>query len=233
MEIEPQHENNAGSAGLEPGPAIYEPLTHSETYLMSTMSDMSEDNYNYVNGINSDVSRQSSSRESRPLIRSISTEPRANLLQTISGVLHSQSVRIAPSGGNNASMTALYPIRRNLSATHATLARMNEIGNHANAVNVANANDFVRLNLDDQATATYIASTTSDLGQPGGGGGGLTGGGHVAHPHVMTHAYLGKHQQYLRANVMQMQPPVPHTAKTAIHMMQPAGSNAAHQPVCQ
>ena len=83
---------------MQQAPPIYEPLTHSETYLMSTMSDMSEDNYNYINGLNSDVSRQSSSRESRPLIRSISTEPRANLLQTISGVLHSQSVRIAPSG---------------------------------------------------------------------------------------------------------------------------------------
>ena len=116
--------------------------------------DLSEDNYNYVNGLNSDVSRQSSSRETRPLIRSISTEPsRANLLQTISGVLHSQSVRIAPSG-NNTSMT-LHPIRRQYSTTHATLARMNEIAgfeshNGTAALQVANVNgnDFVRLNFD-------------------------------------------------------------------------------------
>ena len=169
MEIEPQNE-----AEIQAQP-VYEPLTHSETYLMSTMSDLSEDNYNYINGLNSDVSRQSSARETRPLIRSISTEPRANLLQTISGVLHSQSVRIAPSGNNtlqhaNNSMT-LQPIRRNLSY-------------NPTAIQVANVNgsDFVRLNLDNDNSATYIASTTSDLGgQPA---------------TLMTNAYLGKHQQF-------------------------------------
>merc|ERR1712107_825949 len=100
---------------------------------MSTMSDMSEDNYNYLNGLNSDVSRQSSSRETRPLIRSLANnEPRANLLQTISGVLHSQSVRITPSGGNS-SMRA------------ATLPRMEMPLN----VSSVNGSDFVRLNLND------------------------------------------------------------------------------------
>ncbi len=50
---------------------MYEPLTHSETYMMSTVSDMSEDNYgagmvNGLSGVNySDMSRQSSARESR------------------------------------------------------------------------------------------------------------------------------------------------------------------------
>lgn len=72
---------------------MYEPLTHSETYMMSTISDMSEDNYggtaslHHPSGGNySDVSRQNSSRESRPLIR----PQDRNLLHTISGVLHSQ-----------------------------------------------------------------------------------------------------------------------------------------------
>ena len=214
MEIEPQDDGVQPSHQPQNIP-IYEPLTHSETYLMSTMSDLSEDNYNYINGLNSDVSRQSSSRETRPLIRSISNEPRANLLQTISGVLHSQSVRIAPSG-NNASMT-LHPIRRNVSAaaaaaTHATLARMNELGHNSTTVQVAsvNGNEFVRLNLDpDQAnSATYIASTTSDLGPPpppppnGGMTSGHTAPGVPGQPAaLMTSAYL--QQQFLqRANML-------------------------------
>jgi hypothetical protein len=101
---------------------VYEPLSHlSETYMMSTLSDLSEDNYNQGIGLNynsiSDVSRQSSPRESRPLLRGnnihnghaniisdISAQTangqQRNLLQTISGVLHSQSVRL--SHGNNA-----------------------------------------------------------------------------------------------------------------------------------
>ena len=89
MEIDPTEVDPNGGGG-----PVYEPLTHSETYMMSTISDMSEDNYggsmrhggfqNY-----SDVSRQNSSRESRPLIRQ-PHQDRANLLHTISGVLHSQ-----------------------------------------------------------------------------------------------------------------------------------------------
>ena len=100
---------------------VYEPLSHlSETYMMSTMSDLSEDNYNQGIGMNynSDVSRQSSHRESRPLLRNknltnghsnmsnfsdyasqATNGQQRNLLQTISGVLHSQSVRL--SHGNN------------------------------------------------------------------------------------------------------------------------------------
>ena len=89
MEIDPTEVDPNGGGG-----PVYEPLTHSETYMMSTISDLSEDNYggslrhggfqNY-----SDVSRQNSSRESRPLIRQ-PHQDRANLLHTISGVLHSQ-----------------------------------------------------------------------------------------------------------------------------------------------
>ena len=236
MEIEDQTLTSGSATGTGSnaeavgGCPVYEPLTHSETYLMSTMSDMSEDNYNYLNGLNSDVSRQSSSRETRPLIRSFqgaggtntttvgTAEPRANLLQTISGVLHSQSVRITPSGNNSfkqASAT-LHPIRRNLSNPphHATLARMDPLTRMEMPLNVStvNGNEFVRLNLSDAVgggqnpdSATYIASTTSDLGV------GQSGTGQH-----MTNAYLGKHHQFLRASghahnqqngqVMQMQP---------------------------
>ena len=116
-------ENNATN-GKDQQPVaipVYEPLSHlSETYMMSTLSDLSEDNYNQGMGLNynsiSDVSRQSSHRESRPLLRGnnihnghaniisdISAQTangqQRNLLQTISGVLHSQSVRL--SHGNN------------------------------------------------------------------------------------------------------------------------------------
>eukprot|EP00095_Tigriopus_kingsejongensis_P003806 maker-scaffold465_size163580-snap-gene-0.18 protein:Tk03806 transcript:maker-scaffold465_size163580-snap-gene-0.18-mRNA-1 annotation:"latrophilin cirl" len=103
MEIDPTDEHT-----------IYEPLTHSETYMMSTLSDMSEDNYNQNLNNQSDMSRQSSSRESRPLIRPNSLHER-NLLHTISGVLHSQSVRIAPTHvpGTN----TLNPMRRSMWAT--------------------------------------------------------------------------------------------------------------------
>ena len=94
MEIDPTDVDPSASGG-----PVYEPLTHSETYMMSTVSDMSED-YSHLNNPNnySDVSsRQSSSRESRPLIRAGGGSlHERNLLHTISGVLHSQSVRIAP-----------------------------------------------------------------------------------------------------------------------------------------
>ncbi len=111
------------------GNPVYEPLTQSETYMMSTVSDLSEDGgygglgsggvVNY-----SDLSsRQSSSRESRPLIaRTMQQQQQQherNLLHTISGVLHSQSVRIAHSNNmaqaaaNNSSST-LGPARRSM-----------------------------------------------------------------------------------------------------------------------
>ena len=121
------NENNAAVHNDQPQQhftPVYEPLSHlSETYMMSTLSDLSEDNYNFGVGLNynsiSDGSRQSSHRESRPLLRNnnnlynahsnaphhlndysqgINGQQR-NLLQTISGVLHSQSVRL--SNGNN------------------------------------------------------------------------------------------------------------------------------------
>jgi len=113
--------NTTGNKDQQATMPVYEPLSHlSETYMMSTLSDLSEDNYNQGIGLNynsiSDVSRQSSHRESRPLLRSSNIPnghasilndfsaqtvngQQRNLLQTISGVLHSQSVRL--SHGNN------------------------------------------------------------------------------------------------------------------------------------
>ena len=46
MEIDDQTMTNSATANNAEaiGGPVYEPLTHSETYLMSTMSDMSEDN---------------------------------------------------------------------------------------------------------------------------------------------------------------------------------------------
>ena len=75
--LPPNTENNGTSKEQQQqlsSVPVYEPLSHlSETYMMSTLSDLSEDNYNYSLGLNynsvSDVSRQSSHRESRPLLR--------------------------------------------------------------------------------------------------------------------------------------------------------------------
>lgn len=192
MEIEPKSDPAVDSV------PVYEPLTHSETYLMSTMSDLSEDNYNYLTNCTpattTDVSRQSSSREiTRPLIRTLNSNPgsaqgqqqnSANLLQTISGVLHSQSVRIAPSSAR--AQTLHYPMtRRN--------------------------NELIKLNF--AADPTYIASTTSDLGQQPM----IQHQAGLNNPpsssYQMTNAYLGKHKQFLRQNstpnagvMMQMTP---------------------------
>ena len=116
MEIDntlvPENSQHAPQTAQEMGPPpplpplpVYEPL--SETYMMSTLSDMSEGDYQLRSGLNSDVSRQSSHRENRPLITrnnfhqsyhpgQAANQNSRNLLQTISGVLHSsQSVRLA------------------------------------------------------------------------------------------------------------------------------------------
>ncbi len=204
MEITDQKEDQLN----QQQPPVYEPLTHSETYLMSTRSDFSEDNYNYLNNHNSsEVSRQSSARETRPLINGVlsggqENHQQRNLLQTISGVLHSQSVRIAPNGNVRGCATLHQPIRRNISSggVHATLARFQPQNEVPLQITNMNGSDFVRLNLDSTAEnhATYIASTTSDLGlqQPAG---------------QQASAYLG--QQIMRANAIPVgtvtQPPQP------------------------
>ncbi len=90
MEIDPKTEEGA----------LYEAVSQSEagrneTYMLSSVSDMSDDDFRRC----SDISRQSSSRyaENKPLIRTsqINSGER-NLLTTISSVMQSQSVRVAP-----------------------------------------------------------------------------------------------------------------------------------------
>ena len=83
----------------EEGVAVYEALNHSETYHVSSVSDMSDEGFMR----SSDVSRQSSNRyaENKPLIRQ---GLERNLLHTISGVMppnngipiQSQSMRLPP-----------------------------------------------------------------------------------------------------------------------------------------
>ena len=92
MEIDPRSEDGHST--------VYEAVnqseaSRSETYMLSSVSDMSDDDFRR----SSDVSRQSSSRyaESKPLIRSVPAGER-NLLSTISSVMtqQSQSMRLAP-----------------------------------------------------------------------------------------------------------------------------------------
>ena len=87
MEIDPKSEDGHST--------VYEAVNQSEasrceTYMLSSVSDMSDDDFRR----SSDVSRQSSSRyaESKPLIRA----GERNLLNTISSVMHSQSLRVPP-----------------------------------------------------------------------------------------------------------------------------------------
>ena len=92
MEIDSKTEENV---------AVYEALNHSETYHVSTLSDMSDEEFRR----SSDISRQSSNRyaENKPLIRQ---GLERNLLHTISGVqfphhnngipIQSQSMRLPP-----------------------------------------------------------------------------------------------------------------------------------------
>merc|ERR550532_1352978 len=89
MEIDPKSEDGHST--------VYEAVnqseaSRSETYMLSSVSDMSDDDFRR----SSDVSRQSSSRyaENKPLIRA----GERNLLNTISSVMHSQSLRVPPGG---------------------------------------------------------------------------------------------------------------------------------------
>ena len=98
MEIDPKTEEGALYEAVNQSDA-----SRSETYMVSSVSDMSDDDFRRC----SDMSRQSSSRyaENKPLIRSsVANIPNIsnpvgverNLLTTISSVMHSQSMRVAP-----------------------------------------------------------------------------------------------------------------------------------------
>ena len=91
MEIDPKTEEGALYEAVSQNEAC-----RNETYMLSSVSDMSDDDFRRC----SDISRQSSSRyaENKPLIRSSQTfsNGERNLLTTISSVMQSQSVRVAP-----------------------------------------------------------------------------------------------------------------------------------------
>merc|ERR1712106_392244 len=89
MEIDPKSEEGTVYEALNQSEA-----SRSETYMLSSVSDMSDDDFRRC----SDVSRQSSSRyaEHKPMIRSNNFNMERNLLTTISSVMHSQSMRVAP-----------------------------------------------------------------------------------------------------------------------------------------
>jgi hypothetical protein len=91
MEIDPKSEDGTVYEALNQSEAG----SRSETYMLSSVSDMSDDDFRRC----SDMSRQSSSRyaESKPLIRAGTGQFNMdrNLLTTINGVMHSQSVRVA------------------------------------------------------------------------------------------------------------------------------------------
>merc|ERR1719410_1600099 len=93
MEIDPKSEDGTVYEALNQREA-----SRSETYMLSSVSDMSDDDFRRC----SDVSRQSSSRyaEHKPLIRSSAQLTAAaappNLLSTISSVMGGASVRSAP-----------------------------------------------------------------------------------------------------------------------------------------
>jgi len=92
MEIDPKSEEGTVYEALNQSEA-----SRSETYMLSSVSDMSDDDFRRC----SDVSRQSSSRyaENKPLIKSQqgsnNFNMERNLLTTISGIAHSQSMRVA------------------------------------------------------------------------------------------------------------------------------------------
>merc|ERR1719220_2974222 len=90
MEIDPKSEDGTVYEALNQSEAG----SRSETYMLSSVSDMSDDDFRRC----SDMSRQSSSRyaENKPLIRAGTGQFNMdrNLLTTINSVMHSQSVRV-------------------------------------------------------------------------------------------------------------------------------------------
>merc|ERR1711963_633122 len=92
-----QPKRSNASRAMSPLNHIYmeiDPKSEDETYMLSSVSDMSDDDFRRC----SDMSRQSSSRyaENKPLIRGGTGHFNMdrNLLTTINSVMHSQSVRV-------------------------------------------------------------------------------------------------------------------------------------------
>ena len=159
----------------EEGSTVYEAVnqaseaSRSETYMLSSVSDMSDDDFRRNC---SDVSRQSSSRyaEHKPLIRaatrgnnnSISgsqhfpaqNNVERNLLTTISGVMQSQSVRVAPTHQRTSILSTISGLRYTVDPDHTTIAPAGHDHVQQEAPVHVNTNidgdQFVCLNLADQ-----------------------------------------------------------------------------------
>ena len=142
--------------------------------MLSSVSDMSDDDFRRC----SDVSRQSSSRyaEHKPLIRSNNFNMERNLLTTISSVMHSQSMRVAPQHHHRTSILSTISGLRYTDPTQPgqpSLPPMNTTGQIQEAplqVTTVNGDQFVCLNLNNQdgdqngnSTSTY--ATSSDMNQ--------------------------------------------------------------------
>lgn len=169
MEIDPKSEDGTVYEALNQSEA-----SRSETYMLSSVSDMSDDDFRRC----SDVSRQSSSRyaEHKPLIRSNNFNMERNLLTTISSVMHSQSMRVAPQHHHRTSILSTISGLRYTDPSQPgqpSLPPMNSTGQIQEAplqVTTVNGDQFVCLNLNNQDgdqngnnTSTYVAS--SDLNQ--------------------------------------------------------------------
>merc|ERR1712130_32609 len=169
MEIDPKSEDGTVYEALNQSEA-----SRSETYMLSSVSDMSDDDFRRC----SDVSRQSSSRyaEHKPLIRSNNFNMERNLLTTISSVMHSQSMRVAPQHHHRTSILSTISGLRYTDPSQPgqpSLPPLNSTGQIQEAplqVTTVNGDQFVCLNLNNQDgdqngnnTSTYVAS--SDLNQ--------------------------------------------------------------------
>jgi len=165
MEIEPADDGT-----------VYEPLnqseaSRSETYMLSTVSDLSDEDYRRC----SDVSRQSSSRyaEHKPLIRASNINMERNLLTTISGVLQSQSVRVAPQHHRRTSILSTISGMRYVDPSQPgqpSLSAILDNGQQVVAMNspealqvtTVNGNQFVCLNLNQENGDNNTYATNSN-----------------------------------------------------------------------
>lgn len=149
----------------------------SDTYMLSSVSDMSDDDFRRC----SDVSRQSSSRyaENKPLIRasqSLAPGVERNLLTTISSVMQSQSMRVAPQHHHRTSILSTISGLRYTDPTQPGLPSLPPMscdqapGQETPEAPVqvttnVDGDQFVCLNLNNQNGEQQSYITTQDLSQ--------------------------------------------------------------------
>ena len=163
--------------------AMYEAVNNqsetgrSDTYMLSSVSDMSDDDFRRC----SDVSRQSSSRyaENKPLIRasqSLAPGVERNLLTTISSVMQSQSMRVAPQHHHRTSILSTISGLRYTDPTQPGLPSLPPMscdqapGQETPEAPVqvttnVDGDQFVCLNLNNQNGEQQSYITTQDLSQ--------------------------------------------------------------------